>query len=459
MSTTQASFQQSAYGQNATTISFQVVDGTGDSINNLGSGQLTVTENGVPVSGYKLVTDNQEVKQTADIVFILDVTCSMTSSLASAKTAVTNFVSTSRANGYHSRMCLVTFGDFTVQHCARFYDNDPANPATLTEVQDFVNQVAQLKSFCGAQDPGGPTIDENPMGAIIEAGTAAFAPGSQRFGLVMTDAPFLYAPGNNNGLVPAPTYSSVLASLQQSQMNIFLAAPAIPGYSSPFQGMPSVVTASNGEFFLYSDLIAGKTTFSTILNHVIDRVRTTYTVQYIADQVPGLDGSLPIDQRHIQVSLNGVPATVTVTGTTSSLPQGHLQYQSSFALASKSVDGSSVHVKVNGQDVTSGFAIKSGQLVFDHAPADGATISVSYEYQLIKDALSVTPITLDGSLDPGLLVVDLNGIKADLKTDVSFTKNLQGQWVLSPTDTALAETDPFGIRKGGNLLVEVYQVN
>lgn len=455
----QATFNQVNYAQNNTTVTFQVTDANGNYINNVDPTQLVVQENGTAVTGYQMASNLQQYRQTVDIVFMLDVTCSMKSTINSAKTSIINFINSTRASGYHTRMCVETFGDYVVQSCSQFYDNDPADPTTMTQVNQLIANINMLSAGCGAADPGGPTLDENPLAAIIAAKNIPWAQGSQRFGILMTDAGFLYAPGNDNGLVPASKYTDMIASLAVSQMNVFVAAPSQAGYNSSFSGSPSIVSASSGEFFLYSDLVAGTTSFNTILTHILNRVQTTYSIGYTSDAIPGLNPSLPLSQRTITVTpKNGQPYTIHITSTTSSLPNGHANPTTSWPLTSTQIDMSSVVVTVNGTKMTSGYTIANGQITFATAPPQGATIRVDYQNALIKDALNVQQVILPATTDTNAIAVMLNGIKAT-GNDVTFQKNLSGQWVLVLNASVLSEADPFQIRAHGGLQVDVRKVD
>lgn len=454
MNSSQATFKQSSFESNDTSISFQVVDTNGNYVNDLESSVIEIVENGVVVGTVDIRRNQQSIQQTVDIAFMMDVTCSMSPSLAQAKTSVIDFVQTTRANGHRTRMCLATFGDDMVTRCTRFYDNNPADPETMSQVQEFVSQVSQLRALCYSEDPGGPTRDENPMGAIIDTANAPWADGAQRMGILLTDAGFVYAPGNDIGLVPAPRYTQVLDALRNSQMSIFAATPSQAGYNSAFQGLPSIVGASNGEFFLYSDLIAGRTSFNSILERIMDRVQTTYVASYSADEVPGLDPALPLSERTIQVRLRGrSDLVVTVTSTTSSMPQGRPRYTKTWTFSDQPVDPLSVVVKVNGKKLTAGYTIHGGQVTFAQAPAANADIEVQYRYKNIRDNLNVESLTLDGRIDRRLLSLYLNGIPAD--ADVIFTRNLQNDWVVSLSNHVLSEADPYGIRARNGLDLEI----
>lgn len=456
----QASFQQDSLDSNRTVVTFQATTASGDFLNNLTSSSVVLTENGVNVPGFVMTSNPQSSRQTVDIAFLIDVTCSMNPTIASAKTRVINFINSSRAAGYHTRMCLSTFGDYTVRKCDRFYDNDPSKPETEAQVNELISEVNGLAAGCGVNDPGGRDLDENPLQAVLDVENAPWAAGSQRFGILLTDAGFLYGPQNPGALgANAPIYTNVLASLIRSQMNLFAATPSRAGYERSFGGNQGIIPASNGEHFPYADLVNGTVNLNTILNRILLRVQTTYALEYVADEVSGLNPTLPLDQRSFAVTLvNGTTETVRITGSTSNLPTGRADYKKKFKLTDKDIDLSSMIVTVNGVRVTSGISLVNGEVVFNQAPARGAQITIEYDYASLIDALQTSPVVLAATEDLKKVAVFLNGTKVN-GTYVRFEKNLEGQWMMLLNPAALTSADPFGIRANGGVLdVKVFRV-
>lgn len=460
LASSSTSMTQESLDQNVTSVSFQVMRGDGSYVQNLVASDLKIKENEKNLTTYELSSNSQQIVQTVDIVFAVDVTGSMSPTIESAKARLIDFVSRTRANGYHTRMCLVTFGDYTVKKCDRFYDNDPSDPATLSQVAELVSEITKLRALTGANDPGGYDYNENPMRALIDASKSPWASDSQRFVILITDDGFLYSPGNSGAVgALAPQYAEVLTAIQESQIRVFASTPSKAGYDKPFKGQPGIVEASQGEFFLFSNLISGKITFDTILNRIISYVKTTYVVQYVADQNPGLDASLPLAQRFVKigdVSLkDGGTGSVVNMSVQSNLPNGRAQYQRKWKLSSKKIYSGSLQVKVNDQVMTSGFSLTNdGELEFDAPPAAGSKIDVIYQLQGLEDALQMSPIQLDANEDLLTLEVHLNGLKATTE-DLLLVKDLEGRWSLLPGRKVLDESDPFGIRQAGGLLIEV----
>lgn len=451
-------YSQVNNSENRTSINFQVIDGSGDFINDLNSSEVIVTENGVEIPNFRFTDNANQIKPITDIVFLVDITCSMTPTINSAKSAVIDFIRNSRAAGYHTRMCLSTFGDYTVQRCSRFYDNDPSKASTMTQVNELINEVTRLSAGCGAQDPGGRDLPENPLQAIMDAESAPYAQGSQRFGILLTDADFLHT-GSPGALgANAPSYTATLASLSRSQLNLFVAAPDRAGYSLPFQGNPSLAQASSGEYFNYPDLVAGRITFANILSRITLRIQTTYTIEYMAEKVPGLDPSLPMARRNIEVRLRNPQTgeTLRLVGTSSSMPNGQQALNRRFKVSDLPIKPGSISVRINGVLIASGFTIVGNEIDFPIPPVSSAKVEISFEYARLKDSVKIEPIVVDGREDMNSISIFLNNIKASGK-DLKFERSLDGNWLVTLNESVFADEDPFEIRLKSGLRVRVFR--
>lgn len=416
-STSEAQFTQPNSQENKTSIAFQVQGPTGDLIEQLSKLNLKVTENGVPLPDFTLNKNSVSFKKTVDILFAVDVTGSMAPTIESAKKRLVDFIKNTRQQGYHTRMCLSTFGDYTVQKCTRFYDNDPKDPTTQTQVDELISEISKLKALKGSEDPGGKDLDENPMRAVIDAALAPWGNDSQRFMILVTDAGFLYSPGNAGAVGPiAPIYSDVLAAIQNSKMKIFAVTPSKAGYNQNFSGSPSIVKASEGEWFRYSDLVNGVITLNTVLNSILSQVNTTFYVDYtVTSQTPGLDPSLPLSQRHITIELLNLSIGVLKGQiVTSNLPDGRVPDQKKFAVSPKKLHPQKTKVYVDGVLKTKGYKfVEGGSVEFDQAQPAGAVIKVLYEYESLKDTINFKPILFNVPFDQvSRLKVYVNGMLA-----------------------------------------------
>lgn len=457
----QTSFEQQQLDLNQTSVAFQVLRPDGTHISNLKNTDLDIIENGQKVATYKLNANSKKIVQPVDIVFAVDITGSMSTTIESAKTRLVNFVNKTRAAGHRTRMCLLTFGDYTVKKCDRFYDNNPADPATVTQVNELISQITKLRAMVGLDDPGGLDLNENPMRALIDAASAPWLAGAQRFVILVTDDGFLYYP-NNAGQVGkgAPKYADARAAVINSQMKVFAATPSLGGYNSAFEGLPGIVESSQGEWFDFQKMISGTITLDTILNRILDRVQTTYTADYVVEDSAGLDGSLPLPMRQIAVKVkdSSMTANIVVQQVSSNLPNGREKYKKTFKFADHKVAMTSIEVRVNGQVMKSGYELSAdGVLEFDVAPAAKAKIEIRYSYDSIKEAIVLAPIRLKLSADQEV-VVTLNGHEISHEEAAKIfelKETLEGDRMLVLMDSVLSENDRFGIRKAGGLNVIV----
>jgi hypothetical protein len=458
-------YYQLDLGSNQTSLSFQIQDAQGHHVNNISQQNLIITENGTPVTEYRFASNQQAIQQTADIILAVDVTGSMSSTIESAKLRLLNFIDSTQAQGYRTRMCLVTFGDYTIQRCNRFYNNDPSDPSSQAEVSELKNQIYQLKAISGIQDPGGTDFNENPMRALIDSSLAPWGPNSQRFVILITDDGFLYSPSNQGAVGPlAPFMSEVQEAIQRSQMRVFAVTPSLPGYNSDFSvrengrrvRYPSIVQMSNGEHFLFADMISGRITLDTVLGRIVSNILTTYHVNYIADEISGLQPQLPISQRRIEIQVVGRPdLKVTIMTKSSNLPNGRGEYQKDWIISNRRIKNESLKVKVNGIEQGSGFETDGVQIRFHRAPPAQAKIEIEYEYLDLKDALGIQPIMLPKDVDLNSISIFINAVKAK-KGDVTFVKNLEGHWNLSLLDKSL-EQDTFRIREFNGASIQIFK--
>lgn len=447
---------QESLEENQTAISFQVRKPDGSLLQTLNANDFLLIESLIPVKKFTLTQNSLETKDVVDIAFVVDVTGSMSATIESAKIRLINFVRRSREIGYHTRMCLVTFGDYTIRRCDKFYDNNPNDPSTSAQVNELISEITKLKALKGPSDPGGNDLNENPMRALIDTASAAWATNNQRFAILITDDGFLYSPGNSGAVgALAPKYAEVKSALVNSKVKVFAATPALAGYNKNFGSELGIVALSQGEWFNFADLISGAITLDTILNRILTNVNTTFTISYVVDKIPGLNPALSLALREFQLQLlNPLLGTIQSLQFQSNLPNGRSDYKSEFGLSNKKIKKDSLKVIVNGLTVVKGFKLTNdGHIKFDQAPLAGSVIKVSYFYEKIKDAISLKPILL-GQINPKSVVVLLNGIKANTQ-DYTIEETIEGRYVVSLQDSALDDTDPYKIFANNGLHFDV----
>jgi von Willebrand factor type A domain len=450
------SFNQESLEQNQSTVHFQVRLPNGTLLQDLTPSQMEIIENGLPVTQYSLTKNSTEKAEIADIVFVVDVTGSMTPTIEAAKLRLINFIRNSRQLGYHTRMCLVTFGDYTVKKCDRFYDNNPKDSSTLAEVEELISEITKLKAIAGFNDPGGTDLDENPMRALIDASNSPWKSNTHRFSILVTDAGFLYSPGNQGAVGNlAPKYTEVKSALSKSSMRVFAATQSMAGYNKKFNGDLGVVQLSNGQWFNFSDLVSGKITLDTILNQIVNELNTTFVAQYIVENQSGLDGSLPLSKRKVSVVLKDSNlGKVEFSQLKSNLPDGRKPYSKVFKLSDKKIKKSSLKVWLNKVEVYDFDLNASGQVEFKTAPPAGSRIDVEYIFENFKDSLVLKPLVAPIEMIADSFELYLNEVQVDsqyYKIEVADAKFKN----ILLLDSVFSVSDPFKIGEKQSLKVKV----
>jgi hypothetical protein len=447
-------FEQEKLDKNETFLSFQVQRSDGSLVGDLSADAFTFTENSQPIRHFNFSKNSVEYAQTVDIVFTVDVTGSMAPTIEAAKLSLIDFIYKSRGAGYHSRMCLVTFGDFTIKKCNKFYDNNPKDPSTLVQVQELISEITKLKALTGAADPGGLDMEENPLQALIDASQAPWVTGDQRFAILITDTGFLYSPTQQGHIgASAPFWKDFRSVLLASQMKVFAATPPLPGYNQKFKKQPGLIELSQGEWFDFADLVSGRITLDSILNRILIHVNTTYVTKYVAEEQDGLDATLPLQRRLIAATLNNKTlGEIIGTQVQSNLPEGRKEYSKIFKISDKKIAPSSLRVWINDILVPVFELVQDNFIEFPRAPLPGAKIKITYEYQEVQDSLLLEPFEIDVSNLDQTFEVTLNSILVDASY-YSRQKIAENKISLLLTDRIFSSDDPFRIKSLKKLTV------
>lgn len=492
--------RQEKFDKNEVTATFTAKDSHGESVKNLLPTDLLVQENGIKVWPFSLEKSiDNRFYDTVEIALVLDVTGTMARFIHTMTSTLQNFIEKSRKAGYHTRICFSTFGDYTVKPCGKFYDNNPNDPSTKSQMHDLISQLNEVKAGVGPKDDKGwPDLAENSMRGLIDATQAKWTPGAQKFVILVTDWGFLYKanrPGDedNSGNTPpggdasperfeknnVPKFSQVIGAIKSSGVKVFAVTRTEhvyspkdgaentwdlfhgqpikygqllkwDGYNTPFQGEPSIVEASGGAYFNFDEIIANPSKLDNVFNTVIEHLNITWKLTYVADQVPGLNPAISNDKRRLEIT--STKAKIGDLKYSSSIPKGHAEPRTVFKGADSAIQVGSEEVLVDGvKQSTSAYSVKGGDIVFRAPPAPGAKIDVSYYYEAAEKNFRTKPIVLAGSAKPENTTVKLNGVIARPE-HISFGKDLSGFTTLSLSPSAYGPTDPYHIL-GGNLHV------
>ncbi len=412
----------------------------GSDITSLNPNLINISHGGVKITNFSLTNTATEKDNIIDIAFVIDVTGTMSAFIEDAKSRIINFIDSTTKNGIRTRMCISTFGDYTVKKCDRFFDNNPKDPATKAQTAELISEISALRAFKGqGQDPGWPDFDENPMGALVDVSLAPFRQEAQKFVILVTDAGFLYSPQNQGSIgTKAPTMDAVAKAIKDSQITVFGITPIMPGYTSGLNGIPGVVEQSNGEHYLFQSVIGGEVNLNQILDRILDRVQASYVLSYVMDEYPTLDPTQPVNFDDVKIEIKDIGGQVTTINDlkfNATFPSGRPEFAQEWVISSEPVNPSTVEVWVNKIMLErSEYVINQNVLKIKKPPALSAIISVKYKFENLSKNIRLYPVFLNRVVDETKLDILLNGIKAR-EGDIYFDRTASNDLsvMISPT--------------------------
>lgn len=437
---TREEFRQEKHDTNKTTVVFKALDNDGRSIPGIVSDDLYIEENGIEVKNYTLRSNDTRDPRGVDIVFALDITGSMDEEINAVKFAIREFVQKLATKNVNARLCAVTFKDWTFQYCRKFMDTDT-----------FLDFLSRL-------DPeGGDQPKENSLGAIVDAATVTpWDAHNQRVIIPITDIGFWIMPidRNKEEARRAPTYEQLMTAVKNSHAMVFPITPKMPAFSKNYFQHPSLPKMSGGEWFDLRKLEKGQTTMDEIFEKIGDVITTNYVVEYNVEDNDGLDPTLPLRDRNVEIHLlpTSRASVVQKQSVTSTMPYGRPDYVKRFKLKN-GVRSSSLEVYINSELITEGYALEGNDLAFAFPPTPGSEIVVYYENKSLRDNVKVQSLLLRGTAIRNMKVW-LNGIPAP-ETDYTTSTTNSGETVFDLKNSAFSENDPYMIRTKGYLDVYV----
>ena len=228
------------------------------------------------------VDGTEDCQQDIDIVFVMDVSTSMGPVLSTLADEIQVVDDTIAALGLPNppHYGLVVFVDD-----AAMLNMGGPYPDVQTLRADFL----QWSSFTASNEQvnGGnsnSTWTENSLDALYlaSAGFQWRAAGSDTLRMIIhtTDDTFWDGPTTGNGVAIGHGYDEVVDSLQQASIRTFSFAGQIggscecedvtPGWSTPYQGKPSIPEATDGAVFDLDLVLAGQLSLSAAISGAID---------------------------------------------------------------------------------------------------------------------------------------------------------------------------------------------
>lgn len=230
-----------------------------------------------------------------DLVFVIDVSTSMTDEIAGIRTGIDQVWSAATALTANAQISLVVFVDdvAAVSGCAPF--------ATVEAMQ---SELMSWQSFTSSNgQPGGSAASnsdcpENSLDAMhVAASLCPWRPSSYRILVHITDDTFEERPARlssvfgTGGIPVQRTYAETVSALRAAQIRVgAFAAPgegeecgagSSPdvgrGFHAPYLGMPSIPDATGGDVWSIRDVRAGTIDMA---DSIIGFVTTEYCTLY-----------------------------------------------------------------------------------------------------------------------------------------------------------------------------------
>ncbi len=233
------------------------VSSTGQKLYDLRKENIFLYENDLRINDFTLGLDVASTASQADIVFVLDVTGSMSDEIQAVCDNIRGFAANLAASNIDYRLGMVTFLD----------EIENVYPFT-TDVNKFKDQVSQQYAHGGGDGP------ENSLQALQTAGEFSFRPGCKRLFVWITDADY-----HEQDWATPLSRQPVLTALLNKDIIVYAIGRLMykTGFYDPF------VNPTGGKYF---DITGN---FQDILNEIANIKANRYVVAYnskIAAAVP-----------------------------------------------------------------------------------------------------------------------------------------------------------------------------
>ena len=224
-----------------------------------------------------------------DLVFVLDVSTSMTDEVGRVRTGLRSIADAARALTADTNFSLVVFVDDAVAEasCAPFASID-ALEAAFDRWQSFCSSNRQP---AGGGDDTNSDCAENSLDAIyLAANTCPWRTDATRILIHVTDDTFAERPAvlsgspfGGGGIPVQRTYDEVVTELRRAEVRVgAFAAPGAgeecgagmsanvgEGFHEPYRGRDSLPVATGGQVWSIRDVRAGTLDMATAINEMV----------------------------------------------------------------------------------------------------------------------------------------------------------------------------------------------
>jgi hypothetical protein len=247
-------------------------DSSGVGLNSLTQSSFSVFENTTLQTDYFQVTPPNVGGgvRLVDVVFLLDVTSSMTDYIENVRTNMLNFMNALSISGINFGVGFVVFGDITYTYNSGnfYYDT--------SQILSIIQNITLGEHGIGSGDD----VPEDQLGAMAAGASMNYQAGAQRVEILLTDAP-----SHENDLVTSLTVSNLITLLKASNITVF---PVFDTTNSQeLAQYAPIATATNSTGSYYS--VFGS--FDQIIALIGNAISNTYVVRYRSSD-PVLDGKV-----------------------------------------------------------------------------------------------------------------------------------------------------------------------
>lgn len=250
-------------------------------VSDLSPSNFSVMENGNGNSNMFSVICPDDVEQVSatDIVFVLDVTGSMSDEINAVRANMTYFMNALNAEGMDYRIGFVVFGD--IVHVYNQYDFY----TDFTQIMSIINGITLGEHGIGS----GGDLPENQLGAMAEAALFQWRPGASRVMIMLTDA------SSHEGDNVCPwTVGDLLAERLLPNSIIVFPIFDIRQALARQQFVPiAEQTNPDGSYYHIYD------NFNSIITKISDFITSLYTVHFVSD-VPFADTITRMVKLHVE---------------------------------------------------------------------------------------------------------------------------------------------------------------
>ncbi|MDR3610480.1 MAG: VWA domain-containing protein [Ignavibacteriaceae bacterium] len=266
------------------------VDSSGAGFPGLTKSNFEVYENGILQTNYFSVVppDSTGGVRMADIIFVLDITGSMTGEIDAVKSNMLNFVTALNSSGVNYGIGIVEFGDivYTYNSGNLYYDQ--------SQILSIINNISLGENGIGDGGDG----PENQLAAMYSGTQMNFRPGARRIEIMITDAV-----AHENDYETSWSTGTLIPVLKGANITVYPVFDV--DYSDQLAQYLPIAQATNplGTYFdVYSD-------FTEIISEIHSSIASNYVVSYRSS-----DPTFNNVQRNVEIRVTCGGFSDTATG-------------------------------------------------------------------------------------------------------------------------------------------------